>query len=484
MKKALLPFLFALLLFPSKGFSSPGDTVIFTTLGHYYYDTATAKACYSPLIDRMGRPYVYGASIDMGMVTFDISNPMNPLPIDTLTALDLGGFGTKATWVQQKQDTLYIATGGFQIGGYKAGLTTWDFTNPNAPVLLDKWDSTAWTQGCSQVLVQGNYAYLAAMENGIIILDISNASNIRFVSQLTLSTLPNTGYTPNARGLYLSNDTLVVSFDGGGVRLVDVAIKTAPVQIGAFLDMVPWTQDTLYSFYNHVWCNGRHCFFPIDYAGLEVVDISNPTSMQSEAYDNIWGLHGGIGPWYGSDGHTNEIAWTGASTNVLMISGADSQVLAYDPSDPAQPRIMGWWGPPNTDNLASWGIDEFNGMVVCGYLRDVFANQPYYSTYGGIQLLSWTLITDDNNIEPLAPSIEVFPNPTSGVCTVALPASAATEFTIDVVDVTGRLIMTQSANPLDNGRNAYVDMSSLAPGAYFVNVYAEGVWCTKQVVVQ
>lgn len=484
MKKLLPAFLLALFLFPAKGISSPGDTVIFTSLGHYYYDTTLSWSCYSPLIDRMGRPYVYGASIDLGMVTFDISNLLNPFPMDTLTPAELGGFGTKATWVQQQQDTLYVATGGFQFGNYRAGLTTWDFTNPNAPVFLDKWDSAAFMNGCSQVLIQGNYAYLAAMENGVIILDITDASNIRFVSQLTLSTLPNTGYTPNARGLFLSNDTLVVSFDGGGVRIVDVSTKSAPVQIGAFLDPAPWSQDTLYSFYNHAWCNGRHCFFPIDYAGLEVVDISSPAAMQSEAYQNIWSLHGGIGPWYGADGHTNEIAWTGASTNVLMISGADSQVLAYDPSDPAQPRMMGWWGAPNTDNLAAWGIDEYNGLVVCGYIRDVFANQPYYSTYGGIQLLSWTLITDDNNIEAATPTIEVYPNPASGICTIALPGSTADEFTIEVVDVAGRVVMTQVADPLENGRNAYVDVSALTPGAYFINVSAADVFCSKQLLVQ
>ena len=483
MKKLFLLFPVIFLLYQGKLMASPGDTVIFTTLGHFYYDTITPKACYSPLIDRMGRPYVYGASVDMGMITFDISNQMNPFPIDTITPAELGGFGYKATFIAQQQDTLFIATGGFQVAGNKAGLQTWDFTNPNAPVLLDRWDSTAFTHGCSHIIVQGNYAYLAAMDDGVIILDVSDKYNIQFVSQLTLSATPSTPYNPHARGLYLGNDTLVVADDGGGLRIVDVSNVNAPVQIGSYLNTLPTAQDTVYPFYNHVWCLGRHCYIPLDYAGFEVDDISNPQSVQNEAYANYWN-NTGVWSWFGSDGHTNEIVWTGLTTNVMMVSGADSQVLAVDPSDPSDPRIMGWWGPPNTDNLAAWGVDEFNGLVVCGYLRDTWANQPYYSTYGGIQLLSWILVTETNEIAAGNPAMHVYPNPTNDLLTIALPGTSSDVFTIEIMDIAGRVVMTQPANPRENGRNAQVDVSGLSAGSYTVRVSSGDVVCTAPVIVQ
>src|SRR5262249_54060812 len=144
------------------------------------------NSVYTPLIDRNGLPYVYGASPDIGVVIFNISNQMSPVPVDTIGIAALNN--EKADAETQVGNNLYIASGNIQAGGERAGLTIYDVTSPAASVAHDHWDSAAFTHGCSQVIISGNYAYLAAMDDGIIILNISNRDNIQFVSHLGMTT--------------------------------------------------------------------------------------------------------------------------------------------------------------------------------------------------------------------------------------------------------------------------------------------------------
>lgn len=480
MKTSLRALCFVLLL-PFFAKASPGDTVIFTPLGHYYYDTSNNYAAYTPLIDRLGRPYVYTASIDLGMITFDISNLMNPFPIDTLTPAELGGF--QATNLAQRGDTLFVTTGGFQVSGNNAGLSTYDFTNPNNPVLLDHWDTSAFTHGVAHIVIDGDYAYLGAMDDGIIVLDISDVYNIRYVSNFVPATTPNTGYTPHSRGLYISGDTLLVADDGGGLRIIDATNKSSLVQIGAYLNPAPSANfGGLKPFYNHVWRIGDHAWIPLDYAGIEIDNVAVAGNVTNTAFSNIWN-NTGVGSWFGSDGHTNEIVYE-PNDHVLMVSGGDSQVLAVDPSSTSQVRIMGAWGDPNTDLLVAWGVDVYNGLVVSSYLRDVIQIlQPYYSRYGGIQLLSYAVLTGTPEQDtPEVQSLQLFPNPANSTCSLVLPGQTGTNSTIELIDMTGRTVKTISSSISGSSARVEIDIADLAAGVYTVRVSSgDFVQCARLV---
>jgi hypothetical protein len=473
MKKTATLILFLL----TSGLFAQNDTVIFTERGHFFYSQPlfTFYAVYSPLIDRMGRPYVYTASQELGMVTFDISNQNMPHPVDTITPAMLGN--EHAASVAQDSNYLFIGKGVFQSSGQRAGLAIYDISNPLIPVLVDQWDSAAYTNGTSQVLLQGNYAYLAAMQYGVIILDISNRNDIRFVSNFVPTTLPNTGFSPNARGLFISHDTLLVAYDGGGLRVIDVTNKYAPVQIGAYLNAAA-TANNSKPYYNHVWRIGDKAYIPIDYMGLEVDDVSNPSNITTTGWNNVWN-NSGFGAWGGSDGHANEIAWADPVANVLMVSGGDSQVLAFDPTNPSSPRVMGAWGVPNTDSLGSWGVDVFGNTVAIGIMK---TPGPFYSDSGGLQLLNWTFITAMHEYEMRTGQLKLYPNPASAICTIELPASPNDLFTIEVIDVMGRIVLTENADPKLNNRNVEIDLSDLAPGIYSVRVTGEELLYSGKII--
>ncbi len=456
------------------------DTVIFNELGHYYFTpSSTYYSSYTPLFDRPGRPYVYAAGKESGLVTFDISNTLNPFPASSLMPAFFGGL--MPTGVAQDGNHLFVSLGNFQGSGQTTGLAILDVTNPASPSLLDQWDSTYFNKGCAQVIVEGDYAYLAAMDSGVVILDVSDVQNIRYVSHIVPDTsFGEQAYTYHSRGLFLSGDTLLVAHDNGGLRVIDVTNKNTPVEIGMFTSpAIPAFGFNNHVFYNHVYRVGNYAYCAMDYMGWTVVDVSNPAAMTEVAWVNNFGAQD-YTDWFDCAGHTNEIAMA-MSPDFMVMSGAATEVVAIDPSDPQQPRLMGWYGSPADSNFATWGVDVYGNMAVVAIVHNFF-NWPYISTEGGIRLLNWSYITgaDENFVR--AGNLNLYPNPTSGMCMIELPATREGVYMVEVVDVLGKVVRTQPADSRMNAGKAEVDLSGLAGGIYTVRVTGENVVYTGRVV--
>ncbi|MHB1279092.1 MAG: T9SS type A sorting domain-containing protein [Bacteroidia bacterium] len=97
---------------------------------------------------------------------------------------------------------------------------------------------------------------------------------------------------------------------------------------------------------------------------------------------------------------------------------------------------------------------------------------------------NYDLLNSVGKIENVA-NLNVYPNPTAQSITVAFDLTYSTEVSVEVMDLTGRVV----ANPLvdsfmDGGAQSLTaDMSSLKNGVYFVVIKtAEGVQSTKVVV--
>jgi hypothetical protein len=438
---------------------SANDTVIFTPKGKFNF--IWTYSGYTPLIDRLGRPYVYLATKELGLVTFNISNTMNPVPVDTQTVASLGGL--KVTGVAQDNYYLLVSLGDFE-NTTNAGLAIFDVSNPVTPILLDRWDSAAFNNGTSTVIWQGNYAYLGAMTKGVLILDISDKHNIHFVSQIIPdTTFGNQTFVYHSRGLYLSGDTLLVADDNGGLRIMNVSDKYNPVEIGKYLNNS--ISSIAAAYYNHVFRIGNIAWCAMDFCGFEAVNVSNPSLMTGVSWLNPWNCTNvppPFGSWNGSDGHTNEIAYA-APQNVLMFSGGDSQLLAIDPADPAQPRIMGAWGPPN-DSVGTWGVDVYGNLVALANVHTL--GFPFVSTIGGLQLLNWNLILSINDRVDKQYQLNIFPNPASEKFTIDLSVYGNDEYIVEVSNVLGRIV---SKSEITNSESE-VRFDNITSGIYFVQL--------------
>lgn len=438
---------------------SINDTVIFNTLGNFNFNFTFSG--YTPLIDRLGRPYVYLATKELGLVTFDISNTLNPVPVDTQTVVSLGNL--KVTGVAQDSNYLLVSLGDF-MGTTNASLAIFDVSNPVNPVLLDRWDSAAFNNGTATVIFQENFAYLGAMSAGVIILDISNKLDIQFVSQLIPdTTFGNHNNEYSSRGLFISGDTLLVANDNGGLRVIDVTNKQNPVEIGKYLNN--FIDSVARTYYNHIYRIGNYTYCAIDFCGFEVVDISNPSLMTGVSWLDPWNCTNQpppFGSWNGSDGHTNEIVST-PSQNILFFSGGDSQVLALDPSNPLQPRIMGSWGATN-DSVGTWGIDVFGNLVALANVRTF--GFPFVSTVGGLQLLNYNLVLGIEGDQEKVIQLNIYPNPAAKKFTIELPNDGNNTYTLELIDIFGRAILSIEIK----NKKTEIQSDKLQNGIYFIRL--------------
>lgn len=452
---------------------SANDTVIFNTLGKFDFNFTYSG--YTPLIDRLGRPYVYLATKELGLVTFDVSNTMNPVPVDSQTVVSLGNL--KVTGLAQDSIYLLVSLGDFQGSGQNAGLAIFDVSNPVVPVLLDRWDTTAFNTGVATVIQQGNYAYLGAMSAGVVILNIANKQDIQFVSQIIPdTTFGNQTHVYHSRGLFLNGDTLLVANDNGGLRAIDVTNKQSPVEIGKYINNT--MSAVADPFYNHVYRIGNYAYCAMDYCGFEVVDVTTPSLMVEASWLDPWNctkLPPPFGSWNGSDGHTNEIAYS-SSQNVLFFSGGDSEVLAIDPSNPLQPRIMGSWGAAN-DSVGTWGVDVFGNLVALANIRTF--GFPFVSTVGGLQLLNWNLVlgVEDNNQKKM--TLNIFPNPAAEKFTLELPTSEKTDYTLEIMDIFGRMVLKVEIK----SKKSEIQTNKLQNGIYLVRLIQDGKTITTDKLI-
>jgi len=93
----------------------------------------------------------------------------------------------------------------------------------------------------TDVVVSGNYAYVAELQTGFHVFDISNPSNpTRVGGYNTSDYVPGHGYYPTA-DLVVSGKYLYVANGSGGVRLFDISNPANPISAGGYAPIIAST---------------------------------------------------------------------------------------------------------------------------------------------------------------------------------------------------------------------------------------------------
>lgn len=440
------------------------DTVLLTEVGrfqfpYWIFPDSSSYFTLSSRIDRLDRPYLYMACVEQGLVTLDISDAASPVPVDTLWPADLGGL--KVTNLEQVDDLLYVCLGGFEGSGQTAGLATVDVSDPTNPVVLDIWSDPAFANGTAIVKLDGGEAYLGAMEDGLIVLDVSDPADIQFISSFQPDpTWPGiAGYAPNGRGMAIAGDVLFLSYDAGGLRTLDITDPSSIAQIGQYVN--PNIPVLTPPAYNNIVVIGNLAYCTIDFCGLEVIDVSDPASMTQYNWLNPWNCIGLS--WFGSDGHTNEVVAT-MGDSLLFVSGADSEVLIYDITAPGVPLLTGGHILPN-DSAAAWGVDVHGSTIVGSFVNNHnLPAQPYNSKYGGVVLFDWAAEFTTGMVMQgdAREHFMISPNPTPGT---VLLKELLPNASLRVLDALGRMLMELQAPQA----TMLLDLEGNAPGLYTIS---------------
>ena len=351
------------------------DSIQFTTL--YEFDT-TPNPMLTSIHDSQGRPFIYSANNAGGFWVLEISDQdlleSTHFPIDSFNNQNLMN-------LTQEGDYLYIPIGNFFAAqSTPPGLAIINVKDPKNPIIEDIWQDTVSRKGSAVVEVQGDYAFLGAMNYGLIILDISDKNNIQFTSHLLPDRdfpveNPNSVQEPNARGMDISGDIMMLCFDAGGIRSIDISDKENPREIGIYINEQALTTQQAY---NNIWINGDIAYAAVDYCGLEVLDISDPQNVTRINWWNPFECEIFENTWFEAPIHTNQVSYD-SEKELVFLSAGDSELVVVDVSDPMDLQQIGQLGM--AENLrAAWGASIFENRVVLSYINAVI---PFVSFFNG-----------------------------------------------------------------------------------------------------
>ncbi len=298
--------------------------IVLVLLG--YYDTGNAR---DVLVDGT---VAYVADPFAGLIALDVSNPAGITPVGTAPE-------TTPVKLARAQDILY-ASGG--------DLAVVDVGTPSAPAVIGSYDIVGSTYGAQ---VQGDYAYLAHMQDGLYILDISNPK---------LPVLVGVADTPDtAIDVFVRGDYAYVADRYEGLRIIDISSPLHPVEVGS-LDNTAYARKVAVqgnyayiadlqfglrivqisdpmnpvaagslalpgSFAQDVAVSGSYAYVADYDAGLQVVDVSHPSTPY-------------IAGSYGVAGSAKGVAVQG---EFAYVTTSDGQLLVLDIGNPANPTLAG-----------------------------------------------------------------------------------------------------------------------------------------------
>lgn len=380
-------------------------------------------------------PNMYIAAKEAGVLIYNFAgtSPIAQVKTDLLQGLEVMS-------LFKYGDRLCLALGNhFGVNKQQAGLAIINVLNPYQPVVEDVWVLAGSNSGAAAVTVWDNFAFLAAMQQGVVALDISNPYQIQLLSVFN----PDISYPVsnpdtskyNVRGFDYSNTNkyLYTCYDAGGVRIIDMSDKLNPREIGKY--SLPALNNRPRA-YNNIAINYPLAYVATDYCGMEILDISDTSNITQTGWWNPWQCEvPSVNNWFNSPGHTNELQYS-HECDVVLLSSGKTDMSVVDVQDPANPFLCDSFGSVNNQE-GTWGLNVYKDWIYLSYIF-VPLGVPFYSNWSGVKALSWKSkcnVTVEEKASPATPL--VYPNPSSGSFTIELKSHAANP-NIIITDISGR----------------------------------------------
>ncbi len=417
--------------------------------------------------DKLDRPYLYVANKEAGLKIYNISNPVTPVLAGSIPTSQFGSLDVMN--LSQEGNYVYLSLGNHFNKNQMSGMAIIDITNPSSPTMKSYWTLPGSLGGSGIVKTEGNYAYLGAMGNGLVILDISNKSSINYISKIVPDiNYPTANPNPdlyNARGMEVKNDIVYLCYDAGGIRIINVSNKTNPKETGHYSNPALNGHPRAY---NNLVLDDSLLYIAVDYCGLEVLSVKDTSNIKLIGKWNPYNCP--AGNWFTSPGHANEIQYNRAC-KILFISTGKSDLHAINIADPTKPDSCNMYGGIS-NNIGTWGVGLYKDQIYLSYICSVV---PFSSNWTGVKILTYTPCANgigkaDHNF------IDIFPNPTSGKCIINVSDDINL---VEVFSESGELLKT-----IKNPRDHYFELELKDPGIYFLRIQqGEKVHIRKVVIM-
>jgi parallel beta-helix repeat protein len=273
------------------------------------------------------------------------------LPILLISTLVFGNLlSIPAASAYQNQATVWDTIG--QAGGPTQGIAVQgnyayigvgprlivvDISNPASPHPIGA--TTPFDYFVQGVTVSGTFAYVAAGSAGLRIVNIATPSD-----PIQVGAWDSPGFAEN---LSVSGDFAYLADGPYGLRVVDVSNPVAPVEVAHAFDM---------NYAYDVATSGRYAYVAAGGAGLLVVDISNP----------VYPVEAGT---YDTPGNARAVT---ASGGLVWVADERSGLQVLNVSDPLQPALLG------SLQTEGWAFD----VTISGSLAYIAA------AFGGLRVVN------------------------------------------------------------------------------------------------
>ncbi|MDI1356536.1 MAG: T9SS type A sorting domain-containing protein [bacterium] len=409
--------------------------------------------------DIAGKPFLYIANKEAGLKIYDISIQSSPALVATVPIALLGQLHVMN--LTQSGNYLYLALGNTFTNPQKAGMAIVDISSPTSPSVMGIYVLNSSSTGAGIVKVEGNYAYLGAMQSGLIVLDISNKSSIQQVSQF----IPGINFPPvlnpnpqlyNARGMEVQNIIVYLCYDAGGVRIINCNNKMAPKETGRWCNPVMFTPLNRPKAYNNIIVDGSLAYVAVDYCGMELLNISDTAAISMNGWWNPYNCPNNN--WFTSPVHSNEISYNKTCKKIFLSTGK-SDMMVVDVTNPAAPDSCNFYGG-SANNLGTWGLGLFQDQI---YLSYICAAIPFTSNWTGVKILNYSPCAGTEIPEEVPEkTCQVYLKPTRNLLHITLKQSATINETFILRDLLGNLILKTELY------SKQTDLEiSLSPGLYF-----------------
>lgn len=382
------------------------------------------------------------------------------------------GFSEK---VSVQDDRAYVAGGRLRI---------WDIADRSAPELLGEYQSMSMLD----VVVQGNYAYVAQNYNGMRVIDISNPAGPQSVSELDL---PGQSFAIEIEG----NFAYIAALNAG-LRIVDISDPYNPEEVGYFDDVGIGAYE--------VKVRSNLAFVPWSDAGLRIIDVSNPTSPQlvgivdtpvlatdvavTGDFAYVADASGGVriinvtNPAAPIEAHSfgygqSHVTGIAVYENHLYVADFLSGLVAVDITTPTQPMGLGYYTAEYLcSHLSIDGCEAF----VCGQ------NTLFFGIFDVSQIEGCATQAETHPmfVESLDLS-QNYPNPFNPETTIEFTLSTSGQTKLTVFDLLGREVATLVDETLSAGRHSYHFSANpgLASGVYIYRLSTPNSTETKKMIL-
>jgi hypothetical protein len=408
-------------------------------------------------------PYAYIVDSDFGLLKIDISDPDNPRRVGSLMTgkniLDLNVCGNYAYTSDGDFKIVDISDphypriigslnlpefeigAGFAISGEDAYINMSspgsnylgivDISNKMAPVLIG---ACSVNNIIYKVAIQGNYAYVAVSNAGVIVIDISNP-----IIPTRVATFPEQNFVTDIQ--VVGNYAYVLD-QNHYLHIIEISNPLNPVMIGEFHTDNIWLTK--------IFISGQYAFLLDHYFRLTMVNISNPRIpvLVSNFYFSY--------PSYLYDIYVDG--------NYVFVG------LYYEPGYGGDLFVVDISNPESLSIACNYPLADYSNAV-CYSDGFVYVGSP--SSLLILQFVQ-TGIPDKNPELPKSIFLEQnYPNPFNGMTTIKYSLSDASYVTIEIYDLLGRKMGLAYSGFKDAGLHTVLWDSDNAPGGvYFYQINA------------